>query len=192
MMLPHCPSDNRPRWSWRTGVSLIAGALAWLPLLALWQVGYAQTFTDEEIGNYAAAVLAMEDMRIQTHSEISDLMTSEQIDVTRYDLRCLSANSLDLPRAVRSAVSYLLINYCNDAQQIVEETGLTVQLFNSITVNHQEDEALKEQIQLEIARIRKRTPHQQSHQSQPFTHPLPCNSSIKQKLTSMGAMVETV
>ena len=157
MTLPHCPSDgspHRPGRSWRTGVSLIAGALAWLPLLALWQIGYAQTFTAEEIGNYAAAVLAMEDMRIQTYSEISDLMTSEQLDVTRYDLRCLSANTLELPRAVRSQVRRLLITYCNDAQQIVEDTGLTVQMFNTITVTHRQDETLTEQIQLEISQRR--------------------------------------
>ncbi|MEM1239471.1 MAG: DUF4168 domain-containing protein [Cyanobacteria bacterium P01_H01_bin.26] len=157
MMLTHCPSDDsphRPGRSWRTGASLIAGALAWLPLLALWQIGYAQTFTDEEIGNYAAAVLAMEDMRVQTYSEISDLMTSEQLDVTRYDLRCLSANTLELPRAVRSQVRRLLITYCNDAQQIVEDTGLTVQMFNTITVTHRQDDTLTEQIQLEISQRR--------------------------------------
>jgi len=150
-------SSNNPHrqlpWIVGIGISLLT-TVGWLPLSTLWQHGYAQTFTGEEITNYATAVLAIEKIRGRAYADISDLMTSKQLDVTRYDLRCLSADGLDLPRAVRSAVSYLLINYCNDAQQIVEDTGLTVQLFNSITVNHQEDEALKEQIQLEIARIR--------------------------------------
>ncbi|MEA5464480.1 DUF4168 domain-containing protein [Leptothoe sp. PORK10 BA2] len=155
MKLPHRASHILPRqWSWRTGVgiSLVLSTLGWLPLSTLWQRGYAQNFTAEEITNYAAAVLAIENIRGRAYAEISDLMTSKQLDVTRYDLRCLTAHSLELPRAVRSPVSYLLINYCNDAQKIVEDTGLTVQRFNSITVTHRQDEALKEQIQLEIAK----------------------------------------
>ncbi len=155
MKSPHCLSHNHPRQrSWLTGIgiSFVISTLGWLPLSTLWQSGYAQNFTNEEIANYAAAVLAIENIRGRAYAEISDLMTSKQLDVTRYDLRCLSAHNIDLPRAVRSPVSYLLINYCNDAQKLVEDSGLTVQLFNSITVTHRQDEELKEQIQLEIAR----------------------------------------
>lgn len=155
MTHPRRSSNDNPRLlRWTLGVSIGLIAMGWLPLSTLWQNGYAQNFTDEEISNYAAAVLAMENMRKRTYADISDLMTGHKLDVTRYDLRCLSANALELPRVVRRPVRILLINYCNDAQKIVEDTGLTVQLFNSITVTHRQDEPLAEQIQLEIARIR--------------------------------------
>lgn len=155
MLLPRHPRNDSPlyrRWIMGASVSLITGTLA---LSTLWQRGYAQSFTEQEISNYAAAVLAIEEVRPQVYGDISDLMTIAKEDVTRYDLRCLSANALTkLPRTVRSQVRRLLVNYCNDAQEIVEDSGLTVQLFNSITVTHRQDEALTEQIQLEIARLR--------------------------------------
>ncbi|MBE9066400.1 DUF4168 domain-containing protein [Leptolyngbya cf. ectocarpi LEGE 11479] len=154
MMLSRCSShDSPPRRHWRVGIRIgFAIALGW-PLSTLWQHGYAQNFTDEEVVNYATAVLAMESSRQQAYAEIADLMSGAGLDVLRYDLRCLSLDALELPRAVRRPVRYLLINYCNDAKEIVEETGLTVQTFNSITVNHQEDETLAEKIQSELSRL---------------------------------------
>lgn len=154
-MLSRCSRhDSHPRHHWSVGIRISLFTLAlWLPLPTLWQNGYAQNFTDEEIVNYATAVLAMEPSRRQAYAEIADLMSSAGLDVLRYDLRCLSLDALELPRAVRRPVSYLLINYCNDAKEIVEETGLTVQTFNSITVNHQEDETLAEQIQSELSSL---------------------------------------
>lgn len=154
MMLSHRSSHDRPpRPYGRVGIRIGLTIALWLPLSTLWQNGYAQNFTDEEIVNYATAVLAMESSRKQAYAEIADLMSSAGLDVLRYDLRCLSLDALELPRAVRRPVRYLLINYCNDAKEIVEETGLTVQTFNSITVNHQEDETLAEQIQSELSSL---------------------------------------
>lgn len=151
MMLSRRSSNHRLRQPYWIGITFGLMVSAWLPLSSLWQKGYAQNFTDEEVSNYAIATLAMENMRQRTYEDISDIMTSRGLDVTRYDLRCLSASALDLPRVVRRPVRILLINYCNDAKEIVEETGLTVQLFNSITVTHRQDEELAEQIQSEIA-----------------------------------------
>ena len=154
MMLSRRSSNDRhPRLRWIavTTVGLLASAS--LPLSTLWQRGYAQSFTEEEIGNYAAAILAMEEIRTDAYGDISDLLTIANEDATRHDLRCVSTNSMDqMPRTVRSQVRRLLVNYCNNAKDLVEESGLTVQLFNAITAAHREDEALTEQIQLEIAR----------------------------------------
>lgn len=156
MMLPRRSSNaSRPRLHWMAATSVGLLVSVWLPLSTFWQRGYAQSFTEEEISTYAAAVLAMEEIRRQAYADISDLLTIANEDVTRHDLRCVSANSLEqMPRTVRSQVSRLLINYCNDAKDLVENTGLTAQLFNAITAAHREDEALTEQIQLEIARLR--------------------------------------
>ncbi|WP_215607239.1 DUF4168 domain-containing protein [Leptothoe spongobia] len=158
MMLPRRSSNAIPhpsRWVVRASLGLVGSTLAWWSLSTLWHSGYAQTFTAQEISNYAAAIVAMEDIRRAAYGEISDLMTIANEDVTRYDLRCLSADALKtLPRTIRSQVRRELIDYCNDAQKIVQDAGLTVQLFNSITVNHRENAELVNQIQLEIARIR--------------------------------------
>ncbi len=155
MMLPRRSSHDTPRpLRWLVGTSISLVAIASLPLSTFWQKGYAQSFTDEEIGNYAKAVLGMENIRKNAYAEISDLMRSQQLDVTRYSLSCPRAKTVDLPRSVRRPVRILLINYCNNAKKLVEDTGLTVTLFNSITATHEKDEALAEQIQLEIARLR--------------------------------------
>ncbi len=144
-------SSKRNLYRWIIGATVLASAL----LPSLWQRGYAQNFTEEEISTYAAAVVAIEEIRIQAYADISDLMTIANEDVTRHDLRCVNADGLrQLPRTVRSQVRRLVINYCNDAKQIVEDTGLTTELFNVITQNHREDEDLAKQIQSEIARLR--------------------------------------
>lgn len=156
MKLARRSGNNTPRRQrWLVKIALLAGTAVWLPLSSLWHSGYALTFTAEEISSYAAAVLAMEDMRRETYSEISDLMTSEGLDATRYDLRCLSINALgELPRSVRSNVQREMITFCNEAKQIVLDSGLTIQLFNSMTATHLQDEELTEQIQSEIIRQR--------------------------------------
>lgn len=161
MMLHRHSCNARPRpWTmgsrrWAMGTSIGLIISAWFPLSTLWQVSYAQTFTTEEIANYATAVLAMEDIRRTAYIDISQLMDIAKEDVTRYDLRCLSADGLKtLPRTVRSQVRRVLINYCNDAQEIVLDNGLTVDVFNSMTVNHKKDEELANQIKSEIVRLR--------------------------------------
>ncbi|MDV3350792.1 DUF4168 domain-containing protein [Leptothoe sp. ISB3NOV94-8A] len=155
MMITRCSSNDSPRnlrWIIGTSVSLV---VIGVPLFTFWQRGYAQPFTNELISNYAAAVLAIEDIRPQAYADISDFMTIANADVTQHDLRCVSTNDLtEVPRTVRSQVRRSLINFCNDAKQLVEEAGLTDDQFNAITGEHRENEALKEQIQLEIARQR--------------------------------------
>lgn len=157
MFLPRCSSNDVPlrlRWILRTGAGLIAGTFVCLPLVTLWRTGYAQNFTEQEISNYAKAVMDMENMRRQAYAEISDVMMGQGLDVTRYSLSCVSADTLDLPRAVRRPVRILLINYCNSAKKLVEDTGLTANQFNAITATHEQDEGLVKQIQSEMARLR--------------------------------------
>ncbi|MGD1953339.1 MAG: DUF4168 domain-containing protein [Leptolyngbyaceae cyanobacterium] len=155
MLTRHSSNDSPRQLRWMVGASISLIAIASVPLSTLWQRGYAQTFTDEAISNYAAAVLAIEEIRPKAYADISDLMTIANADVTQHDLRCVSTNDLaELPRTVRSQVRRLLINYCNAAKQLVEDAGLTDGQFNAITGEHRENEELGEQIQLEIARLR--------------------------------------
>ncbi|NEZ65426.1 DUF4168 domain-containing protein [Leptolyngbyaceae cyanobacterium CCMR0082] len=157
MMITRCSSNDidGPRHLRRiVGISASLLASAWFPLSTLWQNVYAQSFTEEEIGNYAAAILAVEEIRLDARADISDIMQLANEDITRHDLRCMSTNDLsELKREVRPQVRRLLIKYCNEAKDLVEEQGLTTDLFNAITAAHRQDEALTEQIQLEIAKL---------------------------------------
>ncbi|MEO0541248.1 MAG: DUF4168 domain-containing protein [Cyanobacteria bacterium P01_A01_bin.105] len=141
-------------WRRRVGYCL-AGALAVtvvaggtrLPLSAV----HAQTVTNEEITNYAEAVLTMDAGRQQAYAQISDIMVSEQLDVANYTLTCPNAQTLnDVPNRLRSRVRPILIGYCNGARTIVEESGLTVRRFNAITEAHRSDDELSQRIRDEI------------------------------------------
>ena len=84
-MLPRRSSHDSPRpLRWTVGVSISLVAIASLPLSALWQRSYAQSFTVQEITNYAAAVLAMEEIRSEAYGEISDIFISNGDDVTNF------------------------------------------------------------------------------------------------------------
>ncbi|MEM9164623.1 MAG: DUF4168 domain-containing protein, partial [Cyanobacteria bacterium P01_F01_bin.4] len=115
---------------------------------------HAQTVTDEEVRNYAESVLQMDDSRLTAYTQISDILTSQGLDVTEYNLSCPNAQNLtEVPRQVRSRVQSVLIDYCNAARIIVEENGLTVRQFNNITSAHRDDEDLAQRIQAEIASL---------------------------------------
>ena len=111
----------------------------------------AQTVTNEEITNYAEAVLTMDADRQAAYRQISDIMVSAQLEVADYALTCPNAQTLtDVPNSVRPRVKSILIEYCNSASTIVEESGLTVRRFNAITEAHRSDAELAQRIRDEI------------------------------------------
>lgn len=131
---------------WMAGV-LIATVVAAGPLLP----AQAQTVTNEEITNYAEAVLTMDADRLAAYQQISDIMVSAQLEVADYALTCPNAQTLtDVPNSVRPRVKTILIEYCNSASAIVEESGLTVRRFNAITAAHRDDADLAQRIRDEI------------------------------------------
>lgn len=155
------------RWGTRTVLIGLLTTTSWVaplrlhrPTLSVATVAfetapaYAQTVTDEEVRNYAESVLQMDDSRLTAYTQISDILTSQGLDVTEYNFSCPNAQLLtDVPRRVRSQVQSVLIDYCNAARIIVEENGLTVRQFNNITSAHRNDEELAQRIQSEIASL---------------------------------------
>jgi len=143
---------HRRSWPWLMGALtaavVVSGAV--LPLAP----AQAQTVTNEEITNYAEAVLTMDADRQAAYQEISDIMVSAQLEVSDYSLTCPNAQTLsDVPNAVRSRVKTILIGYCNSASSIVEESGLTVRRFNAITEAHRSDPELAQRIRDEILQL---------------------------------------
>ncbi|AFY42960.1 DUF4168 domain-containing protein [Nostoc sp. PCC 7107] len=105
---------------------------------------------NNEIVSYAQAVLAMEPSRQQAFGEIKKLIGGGEIP----QIVCNDPKSINnLPRKARD----IAVNYCNRSQKIVEENGLTIERFNKITVEVQNDNNLKRQIYNTLIRLQKKS-----------------------------------
>ncbi|MBD2597257.1 hypothetical protein BCD64_19890 [Nostoc sp. MBR 210] len=107
------------------------------------------TVNNNEIVSYAQAVLAMEPSRQQAFSEIKKLIGGGEIP----QIVCNDPKSINnLPRKARD----IAVNYCNRSQKIVEENGLSIERFNKITMEIQNDNNLKRQIYNTLIRLQKK------------------------------------
>jgi hypothetical protein len=112
----------------------------------------AQTnFNDQQLTNFARAVLAMEGERQTTYDAIKKIAgTVPEIPcyensnntiqpITRNNLRSRLQSSLtQLNGSQLNQVVDQAFNYCRTAQQIVHDSGLSAQEFNNITNNWQQ------------------------------------------------------
>jgi Domain of unknown function (DUF4168) len=111
---------------------------------------YAQTspVNNTEINSYAQAVLAMEPARQHAFEEIKKLIGSGEIP----KIVCNDGNSINgLPRKAQD----IAVNYCTRSQKIVEDNGLSIDRFNKITIEAQNDNNLKRQIYNTLLRLQK-------------------------------------
>ncbi len=116
---------------------------------------YAQALTDEDIASYARAVIDIEATRIAAYSEASDILTAANSELSILDipLGCVRnrlSDMPDIPKADRTELRTVLVNFCNEASQLAEESNLTPQRFNSITEMHREDPEVAARIQAAI------------------------------------------
>jgi len=143
-----------------TGVS---SALSGVPLPSVagypsWAWGVAQAqdtqVSRDDIDSYAAAVLEMDPYRTEAYTQIKNLLSGIDHDMSAVDMSCSgTANLSQLPRRVRSEVRSIVVNYCNQANRIVQRNGLTVQQFNEITAAYPQDPGLAEQIRTALIQI---------------------------------------
>jgi hypothetical protein len=115
---------------------------------------YAQTpaanssVNNTDITNYAQAVLAMERPRQQAFDEIKRLIGGGEIP----KIICNDPNSINgLPRRVQD----IAVNYCEDSKKIVESNGLSIDRFNRITLELQNNNNLKRQVYNTLIRLQK-------------------------------------
>lgn len=107
----------------------------------------AQTITNEEIDNYAKAVLNIEPLRQQAFNDIEKIMGTNSIN----NITCDQPQSLNsLNRDARSIAQ----DYCQSSQKIVENTGLTAKKFNEITQIAQSNQDLQRRIQNAMIQLR--------------------------------------
>jgi hypothetical protein len=107
-----------------------------------------ETITEEEIKNYAKAIMAIETRRQTAFSEIQQQMNQEPIP----NIICTQPESLkELPADVQG----IAVNYCNKAKEIGVSQGFNMAQFNAITYTAQLDPDLQGQIQNELIRLQR-------------------------------------
>ncbi|MTJ15004.1 DUF4168 domain-containing protein [Anabaena sp. UHCC 0187] len=117
----------------------------------------AQTLNvnNTEVTNYAKAVLGMEPVRQQAFEEIKKLIGSKDIP----QVICNDSTSVN---ALPGKAKDIAVNYCNHSQKIVEDSGLSVERFNKITLEIQNNNNLKRQLYNTLLRLQKASPSKTS------------------------------
>ncbi|BAY24827.1 hypothetical protein NIES2100_46240 [Calothrix sp. NIES-2100] len=100
----------------------------------------------DEVTKYAQSVLAMEPARQQAFDEIKKIMGGREIpNIVCNDPKIINS----LPPKVKTIAE----KYCKHSQKIVQENGLTIERFNQITVDYQNDNNVKQQISNALIRL---------------------------------------
>ncbi|WP_016870111.1 DUF4168 domain-containing protein [Fischerella muscicola] len=101
-----------------------------------------------DIVNYSRVLLRIEPERQQAFDKIKKIIGDREIP----KIVCNEPNSFkSLPSEARDVA----VNYCNRSQQIVESNGLSIDQFNNITLQLQNNEDLKRQIYNTLIRLQK-------------------------------------
>lgn len=147
----------------RVGVVATLAAVSilgdWVPSLhgsARWSVqfghaAHAQAISDQELENYAGAVLVIEPLRQAVYDEIRSILGTQNMP----SVACHRPNSI---RNLDAEVQDIARNYCDRAIRIVERNNLTIQRFNAITqeLNREDpDSPLHDQIRQELIRLQR-------------------------------------
>ncbi|MEC4805941.1 MAG: DUF4168 domain-containing protein [Jaaginema sp. PMC 1079.18] len=100
---------------------------------------YAQSVSNDDIRNYAQAVLAMEPLRQSAYNDIKRIIGSEPANIV-----CSQPSSFNnLPRNARN----IAVNYCNRSREIVRRYFSDLSRFNTITEQVQGSDDLKRKVQ---------------------------------------------
>ena len=112
--------------------------------LSFQSVAYADDFSDNKIEKYARAALKLEQKRLQVYRQIIS-NTGTPPSFACYQ----QASFNNLSQQARSIAD----RFCNESEQIVRNSGLSVQEFNEITRRKRSDPNLERRIQELIDRM---------------------------------------
>ncbi len=108
------------------------------------------TVDTNEIVNYSRALLIIERTRLQAFEDIKKIAGGNKVP----NIVC------NQPRSIQSLGTRrardIARKYCQSSQKIVEESGLSIQRFNNITLKLRNDESLKRQIHNTLIRLQKK------------------------------------
>ncbi len=99
----------------------------------------AQTLSDEQINNYAQAVMRIESNRQQAYAEIQRIMGENPPEIV-----CNQPSSYN---SLPEEAAKVALTYCQNSENIVKDTGMTVEQFNQITQQIKQDQELERRIQ---------------------------------------------
>lgn len=104
---------------------------------------------DNEIVNYARALLTIEQSRLQAFDEIKKISGGNKVP----SIVCNKPKTIaSLSRKARDIAR----NYCQRSETIVKDSGLSIQRFNNITLKLRNDDSLKKQIHNTLIRLQKK------------------------------------
>ncbi|RAM48289.1 MAG: hypothetical protein C6Y22_28535 [Hapalosiphonaceae cyanobacterium JJU2] len=104
---------------------------------------------NKDILNYSRSLLRIEPERQQAFDEIKKIIGDREIP----KIVCSEPTSFT---SLPSQAKDIAVNYCNRSQQIVESNGLSIDEFNKITLQLQNNDDLKRQIYNNLIRLQKR------------------------------------
>jgi len=129
-----------------SGLDLIFNKASGSNQVQISAIRQAQAYNNQQLENYAEAVIAIEKLRQKAFKEIQTVLDSEEVP----KIACNRSQSYqDLSSKARS----LITNYCNRSKEIVQQQGLTVSEFNQITAKMKSSPELKEKIQEKILQL---------------------------------------
>lgn len=118
-----------------------------LSQLSFSTAAYTQEFNDNQVNNYARAVLLIETQRQQAYDQIQKIVGHAPPEIV-----CNRSETLQgIPRDAQK----LAVQFCNNSKKIAENSGLTTAQFNAITEQARQNEKFKRRIQDAIIRIRR-------------------------------------
>ncbi len=95
--------------------------------------------SNDEFNSYARAMLSMEPDRQRAFRKIKEILGDRDVP----QIVCNDPNSIN---SLPSEAHNIAVKYCSRYQQVVEDSGLSIDRFNKITVELQNSTDLKNQI----------------------------------------------
>ncbi|MEM6835650.1 MAG: DUF4168 domain-containing protein [Cyanobacteria bacterium P01_C01_bin.120] len=119
------------------------------------QAAMAQSrISNDEVTQYARAVLAIDQYRNAAYTEIKDILLTVEMDISDISVSCTDTQDVsEVPRSVRRDVRDIIAGYCNQSRKAVEDNDLSPRRFNEITQAHGSDQTVFERIQQELIRL---------------------------------------
>lgn len=108
----------------------------------------AKTITDQEVKNYAKAVIAIEQFRKTTNQEMTKISEGKSFD----GVVCTEPETIgSLPKKMQEVA----IVFCTKARKASEDNGLTIPRFNAITFNAKTNGELQKRINEQLITLQK-------------------------------------
>ncbi|MEM9215877.1 MAG: DUF4168 domain-containing protein [Cyanobacteria bacterium P01_F01_bin.150] len=101
---------------------------------------------ENDIENYAQAVLKIEAIRLSTLSSIQTILESETIP-------SIACHQEDTVKPLPEDAQELVVTFCQASIGLVEQAGLSIEEFNQITTAQQSNEALQTAVQDALLRL---------------------------------------